>query len=240
VNARERWRLANLQGPCVDVDFLQETHGVAWPPDEQFERDFRAWFATISRPTTCGEGKAHRYAFEMFLQSQRLLTRAYAAARLGMQPESLDQLLPALPRLGLSKRYAVYCGIIDESLGEDVVRSLPGLRFRTFGTHDSYCELLHDALQSALGLEIKPLFCATADQLGEQRTYASIWDNITLLPLSVKHSVWLDFKKPLALAPDRCSKLFFAQHYDELLPHLAGRDEPRDLGYYVEFLRRPA
>ena len=175
----------------------------------------------------------------MFLQSQRLLTRKYAAAGLGMEPDSLDRLLPELPRIGLSKRYAVYRGITDESVSEDLVRTLPALRFRTFGTHDSFCEVLHGALHEALKLEIRPLFCATAKELSEQM-YASTWDNITLLPLSVKHSLWLDFKKPLALSPDRCSKLFFARHYNELRPHLAGREEPRDLRYYIDFARRSA
>ncbi len=240
MDVKERWCLANLQCPCVDVDFLRETHGIDWPPDEQFGRDFGAWFASLRGATPCEGCKTHRYAFEMFLQSQRLLTLTDAAARLGMQPESLDRLLPELPRIGLSKRYAVYRGITDESVSEDLVRTLPGLRFRTFGTHDSFCELLHGAILQALKLEIRPLFCATADQLGDQRMYASTWDNITLLPLSVKHSLWLDFKKPLALSPDRCSKLFFARHYKELRPHLAGREEPRDMRYYIDFARRSA
>ena len=236
---KERRRLADLQCPCVDVDFLRETHGIDWPPDEQFGRDFDAWSASLRGATPCEGGKAHRYAFEMFLQSQRLLTRKYAAAGLGMEPDSLDRLLPELPRIGLSKRYAVYRGITDESVSEDLVRTLPALRFRTFGTHDSFCEVLHGALHEALKLEIRPLFCATAKELSEQM-YASTWDNITLLPLSVKHSLWLDFKKPLALSPDRCSKLFFARHYNELRPHLAGREEPRDLRYYIDFARRSA
>jgi len=240
VDLKERWCLANLQCPCVDVDFLRETHGIDWPPDEQFGRDFDAWSDSLRNATPCEGGKAHRYAFEMFLQSQRLLTRKYAAARLGMEPESLDRLLPELPRIGLSKKYAVYRGITDESVSEDLVRTLPGLRFRTFGTHDSFCEVLQGELDQALKLEIRPLFCATAKELGDQPMYASTWDNITLLPLSVKHSLWLDFKKPLALSPDRCSKLFFARHYNELRPHLAGREEPRDLRYYIDFARRSA
>lgn len=244
MDAKDRWCLDNLQSPCVEVDFLRQTHGINWPPNDQFDRDFAAWLdATGVKP--CADNKARRYAFEMFLQSQRLSTQNYAAARLGMQPESLDKLLLALPQIGLAKKYAVYDGIIDESLTDDLVRSLPGVRFRTFGTHDSFCELLHGAISSALKsdplkFEIVPLFCATADQLGEQRVYASTWDNITLQPLSLKHCVWLDFKKPLALPPDRCSKLVFARYYDDLMPHLAGREEPRDMRYYVDFARRPA
>lgn len=232
-------RIANLRGSCVDAGFLQETHGITWPPEVRFERDF-ATSIFGSRGKPCESGKVDRYAFEMFLQSQRLLTRNYASARLGMRPDSLDALLPLLPKIGLSKQYSVYPGIIDESLSEDIVRSLRGLRFRTFGTHDSFCELLHAEIENALQLKITPLFCATADQLNEGRIYASTWDNITLLPLSTKHSVWLKFDKPLALAPDRCSKLFFAQHYDELRPYLAGREEPRDLSVYVNFARKSA
>jgi hypothetical protein len=237
LNEQEKARLANLQTPCVDIEFLKETHAINWLPDEQFDHDFNAWSATFRKDKPCGDGKAHRYAFEQFLQSQKLLTRAYASARLGMQPESLEELIQVLPRIGLSKRYAVYNGIIDESLSEDLVRSLRGLRFRTFGTHDSFCELLHGALRDTLGLTIRPLFCGTADDLGEQRMYASTWDSVTLRPLSTKHSVWLDFRKPLSLAPDRCSKLFFAANYDELRGYLAGREEPRDLRYYLEVVR---
>ena len=240
VNDKEQWCFNNLQASCADVNFLMETNGIAWPPDGQFEADFTAWLATLPRVKTCPKGHANRYAFEMFLQSQGLLTRNFAAAKLGMSPESLDHLLPGLPKLGLSKKYAVYSGISDESLSEDLVRSLPGLRFRTFGTHDSFCELLHKALADALRLKVVPLFCVTSEELGEQRMFASTWDSITLRPLSVKHSVWLDFKKPIALAPDRCSKLFYARNYDELNPYLAGREEPRDLRYYTDFARRSA
>lgn len=240
MNDAERWRLANLKVPCVDVEFLAQTHAISWPPDDQFSHDFATWSATLRKPPQCGEGEVHRHAFERFTQSRKLLTRAYVSARLGMQPESLDKLLLELPRIGLSKKYEVYQGIVDESLSEDLVSSLKGLRFRTFGNHDSFCELLHEALHEALGLTIQGLFCATADELGEQRMYASTWDNITLRPLSVKHSVWLDFKKPLSLAPDRCSKLFFARHYDELKEYLASREEPRDLRLYFDVDRRPA
>jgi hypothetical protein len=238
MDAKERFRFENLQRPCVNLEFLRETYGVDWPPDEQFAQDFGAWHATRVNP--CGDRTVNRYAFELFLLSQRLMTRSYAAARLGMTTESLARLLPELPKIGLSKKYAVYKGIVDESLSDDLVRSLKGLRFRTFGSHDFFCEFLHEALKSELGLPVNPLFCDTADRLGEQRMYASTWDNITLLPLSTKHSVWLSFNKPISLAPDRCSKLFYAEHHDELRPFIAGREEPRDLQRYLGLARRPA
>lgn len=237
---RWRWRLANLQVPWVDEEFLKETHKISWPPDDQFAADFETWLSSRGQSERREDGKIHRYAFEAFLQSQKLLTRADASASLGMRPESLDELLPQLPRLGLSKKYKVYPGIIDSSLSDDLISSLKNLRFKTFHDHDSFCRLLHGAIHEALGLTIKELFCATADELGGQRMYASTWDNITLKPLSMRHGVWLDFKKPLSLTPDRCSKLFLARHYEELKDHLAGREAPRDLRFYLDFNRRSA
>lgn len=233
-----RWAIANLKTPCVEPGYLTELNRITWPIDDQFQRDFSTFLSR--RASRCDDVRINRFAFELFLQSQDLLTRSYSAASLGMQPESLDELLPELPRIGLSKKYQVYKGIIEKPLSEDLVRTLPGLRFRTFGTHDFFCEYLHHELNESLGLSIKPLYCATADRLGDRHMYASTWDNITLLPLSAKHSVWLDFNKPLSLPPDRCSKLFCAEHYDEMKPYLAGREEPRDLGYYLERTRRPA
>ena len=52
-----------------------------------------------------------------------------------MKPESLDELLPELPRIGLSKN-TIYRQFVEKPLSDDLVRTLPGLRFRTFGTHD--------------------------------------------------------------------------------------------------------
>jgi hypothetical protein len=238
VDSKASWSLANLKTPCVDPKYVTDLNGIEWPGDPQFQTDFSGFFR--ERPKTCDDGKSHRYGFELFLQSQKLLTRNYAAARLGMKPESLDQLLPELPKLGLPKKYEVYKGIIEGSLSDDLVTTLPRLRFRTFGTHDSFCEFLHKVFKETLGLSIEPLFCATSLRLGDPRLYAYTWDNILIEPMSVKHSVWLDLGKPLSLAPDRCSKLFFAENCDEMRPYLAGREEPHDLSFYADFSRRSA
>jgi len=77
---------------------------------------------------------------------------------MGMTPNSLKLLLAALPRIGLSKNYQLYDGVIDEFLRDDLVQSFPGLRFRTFATQDALCRLLHGAIRKALGLAIQPLY----------------------------------------------------------------------------------
>ena len=201
------------------LDFLRETHGIDWPPDEQFGRDFDAWSASLRGATPC-EGGKRPLRLREFLQSQRLLTRKYAAAGLGMEPDSLDRLLPELPRIGLSNRYAVYRVYRRRIWSEDSCGpcrpAIPDVWRPRF--------VLRGADGASRGFEARdpsPLL-ATAKELSEQM-YASTWDNITLLPLSVKHSLWLDFGKPLALSPDRCSNSS-SLGTTTARPHLACRD----------------
>jgi hypothetical protein len=79
------------------------------------------------------------------------------------------------------------------------------MRFRTFGDHNAYCERLHAELRKA-GIQIEQkeqLFCATSTKLEEYpRRFAMHFDCLTFEPLSTKHSVWLDFRKPLSTGVD--------------------------------------
>ncbi len=151
---------------------------------------------------------------------------------------SLDLLLAHLHDIGLRpQRYLVYPQLVSDSLAEDIVPNLRGLRFRTFSDHTSFCERLHAELVPILGAEVERLVCATSDRLQEYpRQFANNFDCITLEPVSGKHQIWLDFRKPLNLAPDRCSKLLYAENHDVLRPYRAGRQDPDDLGTYQEFL----
>ncbi len=184
---------------------------------------------------------APRFHIERFLDVQELDSIKFAAAKLGMRTDSLRELLPLLSGIGLRTNYEPYpgLGLIQRSLSEDLTRKLPRLRFKTFGTHDVFCQLMHDALRNAFGLEVEPLYCATQDELADAengfRAFASTWDNLTMQPLSVKHQVWLDLGKPLSLTPDRCSKLFYARNRERLRGHLAGRGEPQNLDVYMRF-----
>lgn len=160
------------------------------------------------------------------------------AARLGMTPPSLNQLLPGLEVVGMLRgRYEVGAEFVGESLSEDLIRNLPGLRSRTFADHDDFCERLHDELRKEMHVPIDPLFCKTSERMDEHpRRFARHFDCITLEPLSTKHSLWLDFRKPLTFPPDRCSKLFYAENREALLPFAAGRGDPDDLEQYEQFL----
>ncbi len=86
-------------------------------------------------------------------------------------------------------------------------------------------------------MEVERLFCATSDRLQEYpRRFAAHFDCLTLELLSTKHSVWLDFRKPLNLPPDRCSKLVYLENRDMLKPFSAGTGEPDNLSEYERFV----
>ena len=236
---QERQRFDMLhEGPCVTVAYVYEYYGLPWPLSSDARGDYAAWTSRLARPAQCPEGRLSRYELEGFMQQNRLLPKKWMAARLGMDEDSLDELLTRLAHLGMRpRRYVVYDHLIADSLAQDIALHMPGLQYRAFSDHNSFCARLHAELQNELGLAVQPLFCATAVLMGDCPTqYASHFDCITLAPVSGKHQVWLDFRKPLTLPPDRCSKLFYSEHRDTLRPFCAGTQEPDDLDQYVQFL----
>lgn len=151
---------------------------------------------------------------------------------LGMQEQSLRRLVGTKDQLGLVADYIYFDELVQASFKDDVAGALESLRFRTFGSHSDFCRRLHNALKQEQGIDVDPLFCATSELLDEKPECAHYFDCLTLRPLSVRHSLWLDFRKPLVLPPDRCSRLLFAENQDELRPHVAG-SAPPDVSAYI-------
>ena len=168
--------------------------------------------------------------------------KSRCTVRLGMAESSFEILLANLKTLGMQRqRYVVYSDLIAETLSEDLVPNLPGLRFRTFSDHNSFCERLHAELGKKLNIKIEGQFCATSDRMQDYpRLFANDFDCLTLAPLSGKHQVWLNFGKPINLGPDRCSKLFNVENHEALRPFCAGTYEPDDLDGYRHFLEEDA
>jgi hypothetical protein len=232
---QEEERLEFLKrGACTPLSYFKDYYGLDWPLTSEAGEDFLSWQKRFRKPTTCPEAEPSRYELEAFLQQQRVLPRKWMAARLGMEIDSLDEILKRLPELGLrTQRYLVYPELVSESLEEDLITHLPGLKFRTFGDHDDFCERLHAELKDTIGIEVKKLLCDTSVRLDEYTpSFANNFDCITLKPLSTKHQVWLDFRKPLTLPPDRCSKHFYVTNREILRPFCAGSREPDGLERY--------
>lgn len=229
-------RLDFLQrGACVPTQYIDEYYGLEWPLDGELANDYSVWRRGLGRRRDCPEGMVSRYELEAFMHRKRVIPTKWMAARLGMTQPSFRQLASRLPELGLRPgQFLPYREMAFEDLAEEIIPTLPGLRFRTFSDHNGYCTRLQAELRGVLdGIEIEPLFCTTADTLEDYpRQFACYFDCVTLAPVSPKHQMWLDFRKPIALTPDRCSKLFYAENRDALQPFLAGTAEPADLDVY--------
>jgi hypothetical protein len=237
MNDEQQQRFDMLRsGECIPVAYVQAYYGLSWPLADNAGEAFQQYRGNLRRPKQCPDDSVSRYEIEGFMSRANVLPHKWMAARLGMMEDSLDELLGHLPQLGMQpQRYAVLPGFVAESLTEDIIRFLPGLKFKTFRDHNAYCERLHADLKQALQFDIQRLFCATSVAMEDYPRFSMHFDCLTLEPVSTKHSVWLDFHKPLNLAPDRCSKLFYAENRDELKPFIMG-SEPEDIGEYVAFL----
>ncbi len=225
-------------GPCVPLDYVRDYYGLEWPLIAPAASSFEGYIRTLRRRVSCPGGHLSRYELEGFMSRNDVLTKKWMGARLGMSVPSLDTLLSQLDVFGMqASRYIVGSEFVAESLSEDLTRHVPGLRFRTFGDHTTFCERLHAELQEAIGLKVESLFCATSGRLEEYRhRFAAHFDCLTLDPLSTKHSAWLDFRKPLNLPPDRCSKLVYVENREVLKPFSAGSGEPDNLSEYERFV----
>ena len=226
------------QGPCAPPDYLSGNYGISWPLPDDVRPDYEAWLSQLKRRYNCGESRISRYELESFMQQKGVVPKKWMGARLGMSAASLDELLARIKEIGMRpQRYVVYAELIAESLPEDIVPNLPGLKFRIFSDHNSFCTRLHADLDKVLGIKVQPLFCATSDRIQDYpKQFASNFDCITLEPLSGKHQMWLDFRKPLNLGPDRCSKLLYVENREAMRPFCSGTQEPDDLEQYAQYL----
>jgi hypothetical protein len=239
MNELERQRLSFLiAGPCVPVEYINAYYGLPWPFPDDLSQDFGAWQTQRRRRVNCHDGHVSRYDLETFMQQKDVMPKKWMGARLGMTVASLDGLLSRLPDLQMRpQRYVVYADLIADALYNDLAPNLPGLRFRVFSDHNSFCMRLHADLHKVLGIDVQRLFCSTSARMGDYPgQIASDFDCITLEPLSGKHQVWLDFRKPINLRPDRCSKLFYAENREVLRTYSFGQRDPEDLEAYLHFL----
>lgn len=236
---QEKERLAFLQqGACTPLQYIKDYYGLTWPFEGDLEHDFKIWRKSLQRPKDCEPDSVSRYEIEAFMNQKHVVPTKWMAAMLGMQEHSFQQFADQLENLGLRpKRYLPYENMASRELIEDVVPALRDLRFRTFSDHNSFCTRLHADIAAELELTIEPLYCETSIRLEDhERQFAKYFDCITLEPLSVAHLMWLDFRKPLTLGPDRCSKLFYVENRDDLRGYCAGAGEPDELCIYEKVL----
>ena len=225
------------KGSCSPSQYIKDYYGISWPFEGELKNDYDVWLA--SKPKNgCQSGYAPRFEIEAFFRHLNVEPEKWMSVKLGMNLNSFEDLGNNLPRLGLRPaRFFPYPGLVALDFPDFLAQNLQSLRFRTFSDHNLFCARLHDAL-GKMGLTIDPLFCETSKKLGDYPLqFAKYYDCTTLESLSVKHQVWLDFHKPLFLAPDRCSKLTYLECHELLKGYRAGRAEPENLDVYEQFLQ---
>lgn len=234
------------RGPCASREYIEGYYGLSCLGDDKSHQGFESWFPDFEawaekslrpeRRPSCEKDWVSRYEIEDFMQQKGLVPKRWMGAQLGMDVDSLDKLLSRLSGLQLRRRiYEAYPDLMVKSFDDDLVRNLKELKFQTFHDHNEFCERLHRELQKELEIAVTPLFCATSERLGENpKQFASDFDCFTFEPVSGRHKIWLDFRKPLYLWPDCCSKLLYVENRETLLPFLAGSYEPEDLERYTQ------
>lgn len=229
---QQRVTLLQKRPPCMPPDFIRGYYGLRM--EGTLGAFFDRWKSTIKGSDRCRSG-VDRVLIELFFQQQKMLSHKWMAARLGMTEKSLREVLLKQQDVPLPVIYEYFEQLILESFKDDLLRAMKSLRFRTFGSHSDFCLRLHSAIEQEIGLKVEPLMCATSQSLGESPIlYANDFDCITFEPLSVKHSIWLNFGKPMSLPPDRSSKLFVANNQQALTSAFEGMGTPEGLEFYQQ------
>ncbi|MCX7047791.1 MAG: hypothetical protein NTX50_20190 [Candidatus Sumerlaeota bacterium] len=238
---RRRFDMLRL-GPCVPLIYVKDYYGLdTWPLPETDPAAavYGSFTKAYPQKKACPEGFVSRYEIEGFMAREEALTYKWMAAQLGMETKSLVQLLPQVKEFGmLPEGYKIGSMFLRNSFQEDLRRHIRGLRLLVYKDHTRYCEHLHGRIKEDLGFEVARLYCATSVQLGGNRLFAAHFDCLTLQPLSIRHSMWLNFGKPLNSQPDRCSKLFLAENKDILGPYAPGTHDETILLEYEQHLAR--
>jgi hypothetical protein len=151
----------------------------------------------------------------------KLLPMKLAAARLGMDADSLRSVEETLKPKGFYVASALSDQLAEEPKLRGIVQFFPELASTIFADHDDFCRSLHSAIEEDLKIQVKALRCVTSMHRGDaQPQYAYEFDAITLDPIGLRYQVWLDFKKPMHLRPDACASKTYEENEDMLRPYL--------------------
>jgi hypothetical protein len=239
----EQQRLTLLQTGRADSAYLSDYYGLDnIESNVDFCNDLQKFCDVYKRRAKGGQTFEDRNILEEFFQKKKVLPKKWFASQLGLHVEMLEIVLKKLHDFPVPIRaeYVHYGCLVGTELEDELIASLPDLRFRTFGDHESFCSRLHTSLEANLNIDAgavagAKLWCATSREMGEYPQRFGKWfDCLTCEALSVRHQMWLDFHKPLYLGPDRCSKLFYARSHNDLDSFVAG-SEPTDLDEYMAF-----
>ncbi len=221
-------RIKQLSREFVPFHIFRELYGVDFPA-QKLLGSVRAWVRKLrgNKELESMDGRINRYVFENYLQERNLLPIKLAAFQLGMETDSFKEVIGALVYQGQAE--AGFSVVSDQLIDEVVVRRFTdffkGTVNTLFSDHTSLCNALHSSIKDELGIDVKQLYCETAQEL-EEPDFAYAVDAITSKPIGIRFQVWLDFGKPKNLRPDACSMYFYSRNKDLLSKYLLFGREP--------------
>ncbi len=215
----ERARVEALQRDWITPEEAKDIVGVN-PWDPSLEGMLLAYGQTLrNSPSPFKEGYVSRFMLEGYLQDHRFITERAASVRLGMTLESFLKVISALEERGLvPPSRGCPAGTVSLDVVENIHQRLPGPhKKQLFISASDYCAKLHIKIKNQLSIEVEPVFCTTSQALKETPlVYAYDYCRISGQPTGLPNRVYMNFGKPLRLAPDICSRLFFFKHQEEL------------------------
>lgn len=219
-----RQRIASLaRGELQPQDFMLETYGLSAAGLKDAQQNLEKWITRKRASFKTAAERTSRWAFELFYADLKLLAPKPAAARLSMTVPSLERVLEfAHQHLGFPMSATGEPGVgIREEFISNLYKYFPGLATTVFGDHSHYCAALHKALKEE-GVEVDAVSDIGSLQLADAPADATYQlDIVTLEPIGVRYTVWLDFGKPMSLEPDQISIVTYAQFEDQLHSHIA-------------------
>ena len=228
MESKERYRIEQLSSAFSSAHIFTELYGVTFP-DQKLIGSIRAWIQRVRRnmEIESADGKINRYVFENYLQQRNMLPIKFAAFQLGMEIDSFKEVIGALAYQGQAE--AGFSAVSDQLVDEAVIRRFTqffkGTVNTIFSDQTSKCSALHSSIKDELEINVKPIYCETAQKLGEP-DFAYQADVITLKPIGIRFQVWLDFGKPKNLRPDACSMNFYSENKNLLSKYLLFGREP--------------
>lgn len=189
------------------------------------------WFAgTFDKPTTLKDGADHfnHWHWERFLQRRELVPVIDAAAQLAMSVADFRRVTeqfmkhPGVSSVGSPWANDSNC-VVRKAFLRDFHKGFESLRRTIFASHSSYIRQIHHEISEQLGIRFETRFDCTDSILGETEPRSGYYvDCLTDEPVGLGREVFLEFKKPIELAPDCCSWLTFANHKNLILPYMLG------------------
>lgn len=234
-------RMEALSDSWAPSNLMAELYGIA-SYDARLTDAIVSWGRRFQiKPEDITNGTAiNRHYLELFFQKTKILPLKLAAARLGMNEDSLTNVATRLEinRNDLDISISPQEGYINDLFIRDIRTFFTSLRSTIFYSHSDMCDQLHQAISEELDIKVDPVFCVTSKVLNpDSPDYAFEYDAVTGDPIGLRYQMWLSTGKPISLRPDACSWITYFKHYEVLGDYLLAKMGPNATDEEIALIR---